>query len=474
MRLKIFIKMEPFDDDTSIMMQTVTSGFLDPDYIEEEDNCPEKVINLGEEFLPRSGHSATVIGDIIYIFGGADSNKKVYDNLITFDINDMEIKKIKAKGMIPKARASHAACSDILQTRIYFHGGADTDGTVYDDLLSYNPKRNRFEKIDTTGDKPKALYGHSLVPHNHFLYLFGGTSGFVYYNDLYRLDLLTKTWTKLQPSGKSPEHRYKHYVVGNYPLDPGKMPTLYNNDPDVFYVIGGINSSTLFGNIYKYIISRNQWETVKIKMNTGLFKGRYGHTCVYFNESIYVFGGWEGKKRTNDLIRFDFKKSAWKIEEVKAEDYMPSERDFHASVLHDNYFYVIGGSDKTVKLNEIHRIKIKDETPSRSIHKDLGRLLQHLEGDHLFSDFQIHFKDNEDEVKHTVYTYYPIVSRRVPNLIHDVTHKDEAGMKIYHIILEVSTKHVKKVIKYVFEYIYTDWIDFTIFDDEVAFELLRF
>ena len=71
-----------------------------------------------------------------------------------------------------------------------------------------------------------------------------------------------------------------------------------------------------------------------------------------------MFGGWAEKKRRNDLLRFDFKRSKWKKEEVGDDDFMPSERDFHASVLQDNYFYIIGGSDKTVKLNEIHRIKI--------------------------------------------------------------------------------------------------------------------
>ena len=113
-------------------------------------------------------------------------------------------------GLIPKPRSAHAACSDILQTRVYIHGGADQSGDVFSDLLVYTPSKNRFEKIETTGDIPPPLYGHSLVPHNHHLYLFGGTSGYEYFNDLYRLDLLTKVWTKVQPSGRSPEHRYKH------------------------------------------------------------------------------------------------------------------------------------------------------------------------------------------------------------------------------------------------------------------------
>ena len=101
--------MDPYDDENSIMMKTLTSGFVDPDYLEEEDNMPEKVLNLGDEFLPRSGHSATLIGDVIYIFGGIDSDSKVYDSLLAFDTENKELKKMKTKGIIPKARSAHAA-----------------------------------------------------------------------------------------------------------------------------------------------------------------------------------------------------------------------------------------------------------------------------------------------------------------------------------------------------------------------------
>mmetsp|Transcript_27053 Transcript_27053/g.23895 ORF Transcript_27053/g.23895 Transcript_27053/m.23895 type:complete len:168 (+) Transcript_27053:3-506(+) len=167
--------MDIFDEETSIMLKTVNTGFLDPDYLEEEDLDCQKVINMGEEFLPRSGHSATLIRDYIYIFGGLDSDGKVYDSMLTFDTEEKEIQKIKSKGIMPKARASHAACSDIFQTRVYIHGGANSKGDVFDDFIIYTPNKNRLEYIETTGDKPPGLYGHSLIPHKHYLYLFGGT-----------------------------------------------------------------------------------------------------------------------------------------------------------------------------------------------------------------------------------------------------------------------------------------------------------
>lgn len=146
---------------------------------------------------------------------------------------------------------------------------------------------------------------------------------------------------------------------------------------------------------------------------------------------------------------------------------MPCERDFHASILHDNFFYVIGGSDKTEKLNEIHRIKIKDETPSRSIHKDLKNLLKYLDKDHLFSDLQINFKDKEGVVRHTVYTYYPLIKRRADLLLCDISAEINEGVLVHTSNIDAFDESLKKYIKYVFEFIYTDWIDFIHFDASV-------
>lgn len=121
-------------------------------------------------------------------------------------------------------------------------------------------------------------------------------------------------------------------------------------------------------------------------------------------------------KRTNDFLRFDLRRNVWKTEEIKAEDYIPSERDFHASVLHSNYFYIIGGSEKRCKLNEIHRIKIKDEMPGRSIHRDLERLLGVLFEEHAFSDFRMVFRE-KDGKDLTIYSYKALVEKRLGGVL---------------------------------------------------------
>lgn len=46
---------------------------------------------------------------------------------------------------------------------------------------------------------------------NGFLYVFGGTTGYIYSTDLHRLDLSTREWVQLKPNNPPcdlPEERY--------------------------------------------------------------------------------------------------------------------------------------------------------------------------------------------------------------------------------------------------------------------------
>ena len=80
--------------------------------------------------------------------------------------------------------------------------------------------------------------------------------------------------------------------------------------------------------------------------------------------------------------------------------------------------------------------KFKDETPSRTVHKDLGRLLDQLHNEH-FSDLIIYFTDKEGGIKEKIHTYYPIVEKRAPLLIEDVKEIEQEEVKILESYLEI-------------------------------------
>ena len=93
------------------------------------------------------------------------------------------------------------------------------------------------------------MYGHSMNYYQNALYIFGGTTGFDYFKDLYKYDLISNQWQKIiltQGSGPEPEARYKHSTV----LIPDEKRLL---------IFGGISLSARIGNVHEFNFEKKTW-----------------------------------------------------------------------------------------------------------------------------------------------------------------------------------------------------------------------
>ncbi|XP_050596167.1 leucine-zipper-like transcriptional regulator 1 isoform X1 [Bombus affinis] len=68
---------------------------------------------------------------------------------------------------------------------------------------------------------------------------------------------------------------------------------------------------------------------------------RSKHTVVAYKDAIYVFGGDNGKRMLNDLLRFDVKEKSWG--RAFATGIPPAPRYHHSAVVHDSSMFVFGG-----------------------------------------------------------------------------------------------------------------------------------
>lgn len=68
---------------------------------------------------------------------------------------------------------------------------------------------------------------------------------------------------------------------------------------------------------------------------------RSKHTIVPYKDAIYVFGGDNGKRMLNDLLRFDVKEKSWG--RAFAIGTPPAPRYHHSAVVHDSSMFVFGG-----------------------------------------------------------------------------------------------------------------------------------
>jgi len=112
----------------------------------------------GETPPPRSGHSATLVGKHIYIFGGWDDPRK-YNDMFALDTTTNMWRQIHYKGTPPIQRTWHT-CSLAYGTRLLVFGGYDGLQALQD-VHIFDTETSTWE--ETMTPKIGARAGHSAT-----------------------------------------------------------------------------------------------------------------------------------------------------------------------------------------------------------------------------------------------------------------------------------------------------------------------
>jgi N-acetylneuraminic acid mutarotase len=149
----------------------------------------------------------------MYIFGGFQEHPSQFSqDLYMLNLQTMLWSIIKTKGVIPSYRDFHTATA--IGNKMYIYGGRgdinaprQTDSELYCPDIFYLDTTTRMWVCPTVyNHKPPGRRSHSAFVHNGNLYIFGGFNRNldVHFQDLNRYDPETSTWTKILPKGKPP------------------------------------------------------------------------------------------------------------------------------------------------------------------------------------------------------------------------------------------------------------------------------
>jgi hypothetical protein len=171
--------------------------------------------NMSGSVMERWGHTATALGEEIYIFGGMSRNNSVLgdfwllkvdehgaptslDNLTLIDYwNKCTVNNECA---YPVARWGHSAASVVVRAseeermqaskriylqskvgvyRVFIYGGRSTSDKILDELWSFDPVKQVWTdmKSKSWSVSPPALWGHASVGAAGKYYIFGGRGG---------------------------------------------------------------------------------------------------------------------------------------------------------------------------------------------------------------------------------------------------------------------------------------------------------
>ncbi|XP_061165639.1 kelch domain-containing protein 1-like [Saccostrea echinata] len=253
-------------------------------------------------------------------------------------------------------------CSCVTEDSMYVFGGVAHTESHADELMETNElikfsfAKNKWEKVVFNGEPPAARTGGSLVAVDNCLYLFGGLSHSTgWFNDLFKFDISTNTWSPVDAEGTFPSPRDKlqgvavgqwiYYFGGFGPkagdLDDEDDEEWEEEESDELPTDQSGADFGWFNDLHIFDTVSKKW-THPMQMNLGVPTARAAHVMCAVDKQIVIFGGRDIEARQNDIHIFNTETRKWDTE-MKTKGQKPEPRSFHAAVSVGSKLVVIGG-----------------------------------------------------------------------------------------------------------------------------------
>ncbi|VDM42343.1 unnamed protein product [Toxocara canis] len=225
-------------------------------HIFDPETCSWSLVERNGPCPPaRDGHSAVVVDDTMYVFGGFEEESQRFAfelfqltgvcckfyrfdavhpfhrlcapsfrfsrETYAFDLQTHQWSEIRTTGVAPQWRDFHTACA--INNKMYVFGGrSDQLGQFHssrdlycDRLKVLDLKTTQWYEPNVTGDRPSGRRSHSAWTHNGRMYIFGGYLGTInqHLGDLYEYDPTASNWRRLYPFGEGPSPRRRQCTV---------------------------------------------------------------------------------------------------------------------------------------------------------------------------------------------------------------------------------------------------------------------
>ncbi|XVF26039.1 hypothetical protein REPUB_Repub13aG0265600 [Reevesia pubescens] len=174
-----------------------------------------KEINVVDCPSPRLGHTASLVGDCVFVIGGRADPLNILSDVWVLNMVKNEWRLLDCTGSAFPPRHRHAAAA--VGSKIYVFGGLNND-TISSSLHVLDTNTLQWEEIGAHGERPCARHSHSMVAYGSKLFMFGGYYGEKALGDMYSFDIQTCLWKVEKVGGRSPHARFSHsmFVYKNY------------------------------------------------------------------------------------------------------------------------------------------------------------------------------------------------------------------------------------------------------------------
>ncbi|KAK2951955.1 putative Kelch-type beta propeller [Blattamonas nauphoetae] len=214
------------------------------DFNFEDATCQE--LKPANAPTPRSCHTCVAYNFCIYIFGGYSPGSPIFQDLYEYNTISKEWTNVQYNNNtddtenMPKPVYSHTAC--VIGENMYIFGGIVTEQLqqidekgVVDGLYRFNFPSKTWTKLRPFGDRPCARFMHSAVVHNGNMIVFGGQA-MIRMNDTWEYNPRLNRWRQLTTAGVIPSPRSGHIavIIGNQMYVHGGKAQLQHCSGDLY------------------------------------------------------------------------------------------------------------------------------------------------------------------------------------------------------------------------------------------------
>lgn len=275
------------------------------------------------------GHSMVSIGNKIYLFGGMNNAKSIFNHISVYDCEQQWVKVVPATSNKPSQRYNHKAVGynnkmyvffgfdgtnklgdtwyydvinnewhelmlaspkpvartefsiNLVNDMIWISGGLDNNGNILNDLWAFNLSNDTWEQyppLNTNG-----LYGHIAGFGNPLLLLLGGYDENGLNTQMYCFDIGNYNWTTATAYGNVPQ--------------PATNQCFIPYSEDIAFVYSGFGSNGILNNLYKWNLNTNSFTQLSagpsLEYTAGSFI-KYSQDKFDTFQNFVFFGGSDG------------------------------------------------------------------------------------------------------------------------------------------------------------------------------------
>lgn len=165
-------------------------------------------------------------------------------------------------------------------------------------------------------------------------------------NEMELFDIESISWGQLKDvKGTAPIARDAHAMVTSKTL---------------LYLFGGHDGVRHLNDLHRFDTVTHTW--TEIKYEDKFPDGLRGHSANCLGNSLYIFGGYNSKMRSNELICFNLEKKNWYLPvdntSTKSLNFMNGRQRHSTNTYGTNKIIIFGGFDGKTMLNDVYIIDI--------------------------------------------------------------------------------------------------------------------